>query len=190
MKPTTVRRPRTTVRATSVGRRLAGRLGLAAVMALVLLASLSTIDGTYAMWREQADVTGPVVDSGTAQLTAEWVGGDDQNHREDLLPEESVRQQVTVTNTGDAPLTLSAHLDFATTGLELRAVGGESQQKFSTAALGTEGQQISVIDAPGSPLTVEPGQSAVVTVEFAATGSLAPGAEAAFTVVLDGEQTR
>lgn len=177
-------------RATSARRHRAERLWLVAVAALVIGGALSSVEGTYAMWREQAEVSGPTLDSGSAQLKAAWHTDQEASPWHALLPGESERQQVTVTNTGDAPMSLSALVPVAPPGLEIRAVGGETQQPLTTPVLHAEGQRIPAGLASGSALTLEPGRSAQMTVEVSATDALAPGDKVAFELVIDGEQTR
>lgn len=170
--------------------RLADRLLLAAVAVIVLMAGLSNMGGTYAMWRDQADADAGTVSSGTASLAADWTPDHDEDCWYDLLPGESVQQSLTLTNAGDVPMELSATVPHATAGLEIRAAVGTDERPLPTRALGASGQPLTAAGAPGAPVVLDTRESIDVTVEITATSDLSPGEQAYFEVLVEGRQTR
>lgn len=188
MDPATPRCSRIDARTDSPRRRLRAQLRLIAAASLLLLTGLSGVDGTYAMWREQADIAGPAIESGTSSLTVEWDSGTEHSSSPDLLPGDSVTQRATVTNTGDVPVSLSGLVDAPTPGLEFRVVGGDAQTPLTSSTLGAKAQPIRSSVASGAALVLGPGQSAGITVEHRATEDLAPGADVAFEVIIEGTQ--
>jgi hypothetical protein len=93
-----------------------------------------------------------------------------------------------VQNTGDVPLELSASLETARTGLEIRLQRSAAGAPLTSAALTT--QPASVPDAAGSAVILSPGATATLTAEVTATAALAPGASLDYSLIIEGTQTR
>lgn len=142
----------------------AQRLLSAVIAAMLLLAGLSNIGGTYAMWTDEATVEGGTITTGTASLTAQWDADDSEPTWSNLLPGESADRRLTLENTGSVPMEVTATLQAAVPGIELVA--------------------------SSTPSMLEPGQELPLTVEIAATEDLHPGDEVHFTVQFDGRQIR
>lgn len=153
---------------TAALRRLQDRLLLMVLGLSVVLAALSTAGGTYAYWTDQARADAGSITTGTAAVEAAWSTSTDAHAVQDLLPGETGRRALTVRNTGDVPLALTATTTGAAPGLESRLQG----------------------TADDTPVVLEPGAERTLTVEIRATTELAPGARSDLTITLDGKQVR
>ena len=161
-----VRRPANGAKATVVRRR--DRAFLAVLGLVVVFAWLSTVGGTYAFWTAGATVNGGTLSTGTAELEATWSSENDEEETRNLLPGDVTHRTLTVENTGDVPLSLSATTSGGLPGLEisLEATGG------------------------GAPAVLEPRTQQELAVVFRATQELAPGSSGTLTIALDGRQVR
>lgn len=171
-------------------RLLAERLLLAAIAVIVLVAGLSSMDGTYAMWRDQTDADAGTLTSGTASLAAAWSPDHDESRWQNLLPGESVQRELALTNTGDVPMEVSATVPEVTEGLEIRALAGTAVEPLSSPALGATELPLAVAEAPGASALLEAEESVHVTVEITATETLTPGDQVHFNLQFEGRQTR
>jgi hypothetical protein len=165
-----------------------GRLRLAGLLLVLLVAALAGVNGTYALWRDSTTIDLGAVETATAGLSARWDSGSTRPDARNLLPGERARQTLTVQNTGDVPLELSASLETARTGLEIRLQRSAAGAPLTSAALTT--QPASVPDAAGSAVILSPGATATLTAEVTATAALAPGASLDYSLIIEGTQTR
>jgi len=146
----------------------------------VLLLALSGVGGSYALWNDSASLDAGTINTGTADLTAAWANGHADSAWANLLPGESVRQPLTLTNTGAAPLELSVTIA-GVAGFELRTVSGDcpGTQLAGAAANGT---------ARSLGVTLDPGTTTTACIEVRATTAAAPGHTLAFSAQFDGTQ--
>ncbi|WP_345752947.1 TasA family protein [Microbacterium rhizophilus] len=160
--------------------RVRGLVASALSATALLLVALTGVGGTYAMWVDGAAVTGTTVQSGTAALS---LSGIDSALVSNMLPGESVRQTMTVTNTGQAALAVTA-TGAAVAGFELRIAAGGCSGTFTTLATGAH---------PSIATKLAGSQFTTVCLEVRAlsgTAAPAPGAAADYTVTFDGTQVR
>lgn len=155
--------PRTGLRRLLGSITLAERLLFAGVAAVLLLVGLSNVNGTYAMWVDEASVEGTTLTTGTAALSAHWVDSEQESAWKNLLPGESSDREAILENTGTVPLEVTMSLDSSAPGFAL---------------------------ASPTPLVIEPGRTATLTVDLTATEDLHPGDEIALEIHLEGTQTR
>lgn len=147
------------------------------VVAVVTLGWVGRAEGTTAAWTDAAPVSSGVITSGSAELSI--TGSLDSAAWSNLLVGESVRQSLSVTNTGTVDLTLDASATPAA-GLEVRvasgacaaAIGGATAQSASTP-LG------SLAAGATTPVCVQ------VTIPAAATA----GSTTNFTLTVRGVQS-
>ena len=155
---------------------LASVLGAAGILAL----ALSGIGGSYAMWNDSATVDAGTIDTGSAGLTAAWPTGHSDAGWSNLLPGESVRRPLTVTNTGAAPMELSAST-VGSAGFEIRTAAGTCPASPLAGAAGD-----------GAPrqlgVTLGAGSSTTVCVEVRAAATATPAQALTFSVRFDGKQ--
>src|SRR5690554_5165764 len=85
---------------------LRGALTSLGVVCIGVLAGVLSAGGTYALWGDDASITGATITSGILDLDV--LGTVDSAHWSKLLPGEHHVQFVTVENTGNIPLALSA----------------------------------------------------------------------------------
>lgn len=168
--------------------RGAGRLRLGGLLLVLLVAALASVNGTYALWRDSTTIDLGTVETATAGISARWDSGGTRPDAKNLLPGERVRQTLTVQNTGDVPLELSASLENARTGLEIRLQRSPAGAPLSSAALTTH--PAPVPDATGAAVILAPGATATLTAEVTATASLAPGSALDYSLIIEGTQTR
>lgn len=149
-------------------RRLQDRIFLTVLGLVVVLAALSTAGGTFAYWIDDAPADAGSITTGTAAVEAAWTTSADAAVFQNLLPGETGRRTLTVRNTGDVPLALTATATGAAPGLESHVQGS----------------------AGDTPVVLEAGAERTLTVEFRATTELTPGARSDLTITLDGKQIR
>lgn len=172
-------------------RPLAERLLLATVATIMLMAGLSSVGGTYAMWRDSADLDAGTVTTGSASLTADWNSVSDAGPWHNLLPGEYTQQRLVLANTGDVPLELSATALTVADGFEVRvmAEAGEGT-RLSTSALGAAAEPLSATGATGAAVVLDTGEAVDVWVEVTATDALSPGESVDFEIRFEGRQTQ
>ncbi|WP_309068411.1 hypothetical protein [Microbacterium sp.] len=161
--------------------RLRGFVGSAIGAVALLFFTLSGVGGSYALWSDSETLGAGTVETGGASLVAQWSPSHSDNPWSNMLPGESVRQQLTLSNTGDVPLAVTTGVN-TVTGYELRvAVGG------CTAQLAV--QPVGATPAPLVTIPIDDAKDDVtVCVEVRATSALTPGTSAAFTLTFDGAQ--
>lgn len=172
-------------------RPLAERLLLATVATIMLMAGLSSVGGTYAMWRDSADLDAGTVTTGSASLTADWNSVSDAGPWQNLLPGEDAQQSLVLANTGDVPLELSATTPTTADGFEVRvmAEAGEGT-RLSTSALGAAAEPLSATGATGAAVVLDTGEAVDVWVEVTATDALTPEESADFEIRFEGRQAQ
>lgn len=143
-------------------RSLMRRVHLAFVTIIVVAIAVLGMETAYALWQDQAGADAGAVTTGTSALTAEWSSENDTDSWQNLVPGDQAQRDVTITNTGDVPLTLEA---------------SSASAEFD-------------IQLSGSDLVLEPGQRAVVAIELTATDALVPTSEISLEVQFDGRQAR
>ncbi len=149
-------------------------LGATAAVLVATLAGVAASGGSYALFTARHDVAPSEVRSGTAELQV--MGGLEDAVWTNLVAGESVGQQVTVRNTGTAPLGLHAEGSTSGSGYELRAARG---------GCGVAGGRI---DAGLVGLgRLAPGAEAVVCIELTVTASAAPGSATDVAVTIGGD---
>ncbi|ASK65513.1 hypothetical protein CFK39_06340 [Brachybacterium avium] len=157
----------------STRRRIAERLLVAALTALVLTVVLSQMGGTYAYWSEEATVDAGTLTTGTAALTAHGEPGPVSGLKpgeEGLLPGDEVPWTVTLENTGDVRLEISV---------------------TATGTIAGVTQPVDVVlDDADSALLLEPGTEASRTLSLIviAPDSLLPGETMDITLLFEGVQ--
>ncbi len=146
----------------------------------ILVLALSGVGGSYALWNDTTSVDVGTIDAGTASLTASWASGHSDSAWANLLPGESVRQPLTLTNTGSSSLELSVVIATAG-GFEVRAASGACP-----------GSPLGAAAASGAPqslgVTLAGSASTTVCLEVRATSAATPGQTLAFTAQFDGKQ--
>lgn len=162
--------------------RLRGLVGSAVGAVALLLVALTGVGGSYALWTDTEPLGAGTIRTGGASLVAQWSSsGHTDEPWKNLLPGESVRQQLTLSNIGDVPLAVTTGVD-TVAGYELRvSVGGCTAQQLTVQPAGT---------TPVALATIRAGQAVTACLEVRATSALTPGATAAFTVTFDGTQVR
>ncbi|MFT3798143.1 SipW-dependent-type signal peptide-containing protein [Microbacterium sp.] len=161
-------------------RRVRG-MSLTALAGLGLFVlALSGVGGSYAMWNDVESVDAGTIVAGDAALAAQWASGHTDTAWANLLPGESVRQPLTLTNTGAAPLELSATVAVAG-GFEIRLAAGTCPDAPLDGAAATGAPQ-----ALGVTLTSS--ASTTVCLEVRATTAATPGQTLTFTAQFDGKQ--
>lgn len=147
-------------------RSLTRRALTAAVTAAVLAITMLGMETAYAVWHDRSGADAGTVSTGTAGLTAEWSTEADAADWQHLLPGDEVHREVTVTNTGEVPLALSAAASVFTASLQPAPDGGVS----------------------GAEPVIGPGQTARMLIELTVTPELAPGQQVEVEVQLEGRQ--
>lgn len=171
--------------------RLTGRLLLTSIAVVLLFGGLSGVGGTYAMWRDQAEADAGTVSTGAASLTASWAADNGNAAWQNLLPGEAVKQNLTLKNTGDVPMELTATLATFGEGFEVRASAGPCPDNpLPTAALRTDAQPLASAQKLTTATVLNAGDTLDVCAEVTATDALAPGDHINFDLRFDGSQTR
>ena len=147
------------------------------IVGVATLSGVGRAEGTLAAWTDAEPVASGVVTSGSAALSLS--GSLSSAGWSNLLAGESVRQLISVTNTGTVDLTLDASAT-PTTGVEIRvaraacgaALGGATAQSTPTA-LGA----------------LAAGASTTLCVQVTIPSSASPGASTGFTLTVRGVQS-
>ncbi|WP_203136611.1 hypothetical protein [Microbacterium sp. JZ31] len=161
--------------------RLRGFVGTALGAVVLMFLSLSGVGGSYALWSDSDTLGAGTVETGSVGLDAQWSPGHSDNPWSNMLPGESVRQPLTLSNTGDVPLAVKAAVN-AVAGYELRVAVGRCTTQLAVRALGATPAPLVTIP------TDDAGDDVTVCVEVRATSALRPGTSAAFTLTFDGMQ--
>lgn len=158
-------------------------------LAVVLGVALSGVGGSYALWNDSAVVDAGSISTGTPGFEAQWAAGHDDALWQNLLPEESRRQQFTVTNTGDVPMALSASA-IAAPGFEVRILGRSCPTTaFATSAL--IGTPTALLAAAGDtePVSIAAGAALSGCLEVRVAADAMPASGSTFSITIDGRQT-
>lgn len=167
----------------------AGMLMTAVCMTGALALALAGTDGSFALWSDTASVDAGSLTSGTAELTAAWPAGHNPARWQNLLPGESIRQPVELTNAGAVPLAVAASTPTGSSGFELRVVAGTcGSAPLSGPALGGTPASVVTQSSPAVPFVLNAGTSRVACVEVRAMAAAVPAATPAFTILIDGTQ--
>ncbi|MCC9053338.1 SipW-dependent-type signal peptide-containing protein [Microbacterium sp. F2E] len=150
------------------------------VAATVVVAALSGIGGTYALWNSEAPADAGTVTAGSAGLTAAWSGAQTDQVWSNLLPGEFAQRPVVVTNTGAAPLALTVAVA-GTGAFEVRAATGACSGTALTAAA-ADGSALSL------GVTLQPAASTTICIEVRAAATASPGLTLWFAARFDGTQ--
>lgn len=176
--------------------RRAWRLALpaAAVIGGVAIGLLG-VGGSYALWTASADANVGHIEAGTIGLTAQWASGHDDAAWSNLLPGESVRQDLALANTGDAQLAIFASTLGITSGFEVRIAAGACTTAALTAdTSGPNKAPLGVAATPDTPIIIGAGQSAPACLEVRAlddaANTAAPGQTVAFATEFEGRQVQ
>lgn len=169
-------------------RRALGRLGGLGVAALVLVAALSGIGGTFAMWSDQQSVDAGQLTAGTAELEAHWLG--DSAAPGNLLPGQSATRKAELRNRGDVPLTLSISATAPTAGVTYRALAGSCAAAGQAPVVGPSASPLTSATSGGRAVVLQPGESLTACIAVTATPDLTPGAQMTFTINIEGTQIR
>lgn len=169
--------------------RIRRNLLISLVGAIVLWAVLANTGGTYAFWSSEATVDGGQISTGTAGLSADWASEQDEKLWQNLLPGETARRTLTVTNTGDVRMELAASSTSATSGIALHVDEGECSEG-STGSRPLDGtfRNISSLRDQAQSVTLDHGEAVTLCVTVAATETLTPGAEIDVVLALEGKQ--
>lgn len=167
---------RASTRPASSPRRIAERLLVAAIAALVLLGALSSMGGTYAYWSDETALNG-TLETGSASLEATLLGPEEPLHAENLLPGDTVPHQVALRNTGDVPLAVSVTASGTIAGAShpLDVVADDT-------SIPTVG--------PVSLVELGPGESRTITLTVTAPDALGPDDTMDIALQFEGEQIR
>ena len=166
-------------------RRALSSLGSLGIAALVLMAALSGVGGTYAMWSDQQTVDAGTLSAGTAALEATWNGA--APSADAMLPGDSATREAQLHNSGDVPLALSIAATADTAGFEVRA-GGTCEAATRAAVAGASAVPLAA--AEGGALVLQPGERITACIAVTATPALAPGAQVNLTLDIEGTQVR
>lgn len=166
-------------------RRALTSLGSLGIAALVLVAALSGVGGTYAMWSDQQTVDAGTLSAGTAALEATWSGAAPSAGT--MLPGESVTREAQLHNSGDVPLALSIAATTGTAGIEVR---GAVTCDAATRATVVGASAVPLTAAGGEAVVLPPGEGITACIAVTGTPELAPGAQFKYTIDLEGTQVR
>ena len=158
----------------STRRRIVGRLLGAAIAALVLLASLSTMGGTYAFWSDETSLEAGTVTTGSASLEAALDTDQGELHAQNLLPGDEVPHQVTLRNSGDVPLAVSVTATGTINGVSHELAIGLDAPAAGSALLGELGV----------------GESRIVDLTVIAPDALGPESAMDIALEFEGKQIR
>lgn len=166
---------------------------VAPVVAIVggVAAGLLGVGGSYALWTSSAAANVGDVQTGTVGLTAQWAAGHSDAAWANLLPGESARANLALTNIGDAGLAIFASTLGIANGFEVRIAAGTCPAAPLTGpASGTGAAPVATAAAPGASIVIAAGQSAPVCLEVRATAATAPGQTVAFETEFEGRQVQ
>ena len=174
-----------------VVRRLTARTALTSTAAVLIgvLVAAAGASGSYALWNSTAAITDTAITSGSLGLTVKY-GTDPAGATaaipatawSNLLPGDSVRQQLTVASTGSAKSAVTARLSAVTAGVEIRvALGACTATPLAGAVLTTTAAALGDFTAAASsPVCVQ--------VTLPTTSADVQGQSVAFGIVFDATQ--
>lgn len=154
--------------------RLLTNLGFLGVAALVLVAALSGVGGTYALWSDQLTVDAGTLSSGTAELEASWNSEAPDSSR--LLPGDTVTRTAQLSNSGDVPLALSFSVSTGAAGFEVSVGAGACTDRPQSS--------------DDAEIVLSAGESIDACIAMTATPELAPGQKTDYTLTIDGKQVQ
>ncbi|MFQ6484495.1 SipW-dependent-type signal peptide-containing protein [Brachybacterium epidermidis] len=165
-------------------RRMPAPLRAAAFLALMLLAVLSGMGGSYALWSDQQSLEGGTVTTGTAALDAQWrdEGG---TQMENLVPGQSGSRSAVLRNEGDTPLEISASAE--SSAMRVGAIAGACTSPSDAAGLDDDPVPLPS-PSSGGTLVLASQESAEVCVTFTAGPELTPGQTTTGTILFEGSQ--
>lgn len=169
------------------GRRAPTSLWSLAVATLVLVAALSGVGGTYAMWSDQQTMDAGTLSAGTAELTADWVGGAPAS--DNLLPGDSVTRTAQLHNSGDVPLALSVSAPTVAPGFTVRAAV-TCEALLHAPVLGASAVPMGPAATGESAVVIQPGDDLEACVAVTATSELVPSSQLTYTLEIEGTQVR
>jgi predicted ribosomally synthesized peptide with SipW-like signal peptide len=169
-------------------RRALTSLGSLGIATFVLLAALSGVGGTYAIWSDQQTVDGGTLTSGTAELEAIWLG--DAPAHANLLPGKSVPRDAQLHNRGDVPLALGISATTQSPGFEIRAAAGECAAEGRASAIGVDAGPLTSSASGDEAMVLQADESVSVCITVATTPELLPGEQLNFTIDIEGTQVR
>lgn len=183
-------------RRTPVQQRLGERFMVAMIALLVLMACLASVDDTYAMWRDSAELEAGTVTTGSASLTASWNSDSDEDTWKHLLPGESATRTVALENTGDVPLEVTVTAQTVADGFKIRAMAGACEgDQLLTPALGATAQPLAVAGAADTAEVLYPKDEGGdetghlhACVEITASDELLPEDSVGFKIRFEGKQ--
>ncbi len=162
--------------------------GLIAV--IVLWVALATAGGTYAFWTAEATVDAGTVSTGSAALEARWTAPEEARQLRNLLPGETATRSLTIANTGDVALALSAARSRPARGHDLTLSEGHCGNGAAvTSPLHDAAQTIPSAVGSGPDAIARPGTEIELCLHVTATTDLTPGTETALSVRIGGTQT-
>lgn len=159
-------------------------LGAAGIVAVVTVAAVSSGDSSYALWNDGHTVAAATLKAGTLNVTVNGMSSYALSSVpwQALLPGDSVRQQVTVANTGTINALIEASTVASNSALEVRVLKGScgpvlggTSSTVSATALGAWA----------------PGEASVVCVQVSLATSApqsAQGAPMTFTLTFTAKQ--
>jgi hypothetical protein len=150
----------------------------ASAVAAALIGGVMASGSTFALWNSRQATPVAAVASGTIAITA--TAALTASHWGNMLPGETVRQQFTVANTGDARVAVSATATTGTASFEVRLAPGTCG---TTALAGA-----SATVAPQALGTLTTGSSTIVCLEVRLATTALPGDTSSFSVALTGTQ--
>ena len=150
----------------------------ASAVAAALIGGVMASGATYAVWNGRQSAPVVAVASGTIAISA--TAGFTASQWSNLLPGETVRQQFTIANTGDAKVAVTASATTGTTSFEVRLASGTCGASALTGASATT--------TPKSLGTLSTGASATVCLEVKLATPAHPGDSTSFSVALSGTQ--
>ncbi len=168
----------------SVPARIGALLSTAGIVLVVTYAAVSSAGASFALWNDDNPVTPAVVQSGTLGLTVNDLASYslDGTSWQRLLPGDSVRQQVTVKNTGNISATVAAATVASHPSLEVRVVKGACGSVIGGAS------STSTTTALGG---WAPGEAAIVCIQVSLASSApqaAQGVPMTFTTTFTATQ--
>ena len=150
----------------------------ASAVAAALVGGVMASGGTFALWNGRQAAPVVAVASGTIKISA--TAGFTATQWGNLLPGETVRQQFTLANTGDAKVSISATATTGTSSFEVRLATGACGASALTGASAT---------ASATSLgTLAKTASTTVCLEVKLATSAQPGDSTSFSVALAATQ--
>ena len=160
------------------GRALRGLLATSGAVAAAIVLAVSLSGASLALWTDNDAAHAGTVTSGTVSLSI--TGTLNSALWSNLIPGESVRQSVTVTNTGSVPLALQGSATRANSAVEVRLASGACPAVALTSAQATV--------TPTALGTLAASASTTVCIEARLASAAAIGASSTFSVTVSGTQ--